>query len=170
MNRDHPFCDAGSSQFLLAQDRRRDLRRSARATAWLLDDELLRAEEFGAVVDISRGGLSILPGEDLCGRLDAFKPGCEWLVMLNDPTGLEPLADQRIALIRLLRVESDSARGMRLACNFVIRKIGRCLPARKSAPPADGDGLCDVVAGDLLDELADRLQRDVAATIRAEAL
>lgn len=169
MNHDHAFHNTGSTPILLAHNRRSDARRSTRATIWLLDEDLTGAVEFGAVANISRGGLGIAPSEDLCRSLEAAKPGQEWLVMLDDPTGLEPLADQRIALIQLLRVEFDFCGEIRLACKFVTRRVGRCLPGRAQGLGAEGEAISDVVAGDMLDELAQRVQRDVAATIRSGA-
>ena len=168
MNHDRSLHNTASNQVLLAPDRRRDARRSCRAVVWRLDEDIARGEEFGVAVDISRGGLRIVPSEENRVRLDTLRPGREWLVILDDLTGMEPLADQRPALIRLLRVDAEAG-GIRLACNFVMRKVGRCLPGRASGLRLEGDAISDVVAGDLLDELAQRVRRDVAATIRSGA-
>gem|GEM_PF-4315682 len=88
--------------------------------------------------------------------------------MLDDPTAVEPLADQRTAIIKLARVARDADGRLLLACTFAARRVSRCLPARSSEPEPDYDAQSQVVAGDLLDELADRLYREIAAITRAE--
>ncbi len=158
------------SHGLLTHDRRIDPRRACRATVWLLDDELLRAVEFGRAIDISRGGISLGACDSLALGDDSLRPGREWLVMLDDPTAVEPLADQRTAIIKLLRATRNAEGRLVLACAFASRSVSRCLPARKSDRGPDLDANSQVVAGDLLDELADRLSREIAAIHRAEGL
>ncbi len=155
---------------LLLQDRRADARRRCRAAVWILDDDLTRVTEFATAVDISRGGVALCLHTDETLTLESLHPGREWLVILDDPSGLEPLATNRTAIIRLLRSDCDGHGNIRIACAFAARQVGRCLPKRAGAGARSAEPPSDCIAGDLLDELAERLARELTAEQRAQRI
>lgn len=169
MSHNHSLNHIHEPGSLITHDRRTDSRRRCRAIVWQLDDELVRATELGAALDISRGGLSLQLNPESGVNIAALRPGCEWLVMLDDPSGLEPLADQRVALVRVLRTACDAAGRDMVACAFVTRRIGRCVGDRRRRFNPEREPLSDALGADMLDELADRVGRDLVAAMRAES-
>jgi len=169
MNRDRDLNEFNGASLLLRGDQRVEPRRACRATVWRLDDDLRRAVELGAAVEISREGVTftVPPCRELL--TDSLRPGREWLVLIDDPTGLEPLARQRMALLRLIRAAEQEDGSWRLACRFASRSPDRCTARRAHRAPRIAAEISDVLAGDLLDELADRLGRDLTAADRAES-
>lgn len=169
MRCDRNLDEMRSNFVLLTGDRRLEPRRACRAAVWLLDDDLARVVEFGAALEISREGVTFEVPRDSGLRVESLSRGREWLVLLDDPSGLEPLAHQRPALLRLERACERPDGSWRVACRFASRSVERCSKRRNSAGVPAGSDLSDVVAGDLLDELADRVARDLIATERAES-
>lgn len=170
MNSHDPSFQETEGVSLLLHDRRTDPRRRCEAAVWLLDDDLTSVAQFATAVDISRGGVALRLCADQPLGLESLRPGCEWLVILDDPTGLEPLAANRAAIIRLLRADGGEHGHIRLACAFAAREVGRCLPQRRDAAAKLAQPPSDCIAGDLLDELADRVARELVAEQRAQRI
>ncbi len=157
-----------SGLLLLTGDRRLEPRRACHATIWLLDEDLERVIEFGAAVEISRAGVTFDSPSNVRLTPQALSPGREWLVLLDDPSGLEPLADQRPVLLQLLRACERPDGSWRLACRFASRSVGRCAARSAVSLRRCRADLSDVISGDLLDEIAERIAGDLLASERAE--
>lgn len=152
-----------SAEATLWSDRRIEPRRPCRAGVWLLDADLARAFEIGTAVEVSRAGATLLVPRLGDRAESALRPGREHLAILDDPTGREPLADQRIVLLRIIRT-ADQSRGMiRIACLFAARSLDCCTTARPHRRRRIDADMPDTLAGDALEEVVDRVWRDLIA-------
>ena len=161
--------------------RRGDERRPCRAIVWKFNEDLDEAVEFGRALNLSTGGLCMVvagqetPGSDMDDDEAgiALRAGQEWLVLLDDPSGEDHEADHRPALLRVVwtrRILHAKARidgttdgeETLVGCAFVKRESGRCGRHRRGhAPATELVRLSDRIGGEMLDELAERITREI---------
>lgn len=145
------------------RDRRIEPRRPCHAGVWLLDADVSRAVEIGAAVEISRTGATLLVPRLGDRAESSLRAGSEHLVIFDDPTGREPLADQRVALVRIIRTSDQSRDLIRVACLFAARSLDHCTTALPRGRRSIDPDMPDTLAGDALEEVVDRVWREIVA-------